>query len=147
MAKSDITALLQELPKASLTRLRELWLEQIGREAAPELTLNVMRPVLAYRIQEKACGGLRPSTARQLEAVLRQIEPQRRVRQEASRRFQAGTRILREWKGKTYEVTVTSSGYEHDGRTYSSLSPIARLITGTRWSGPAFFGTRKGDRR
>ncbi|EWS54643.1 MULTISPECIES: DUF2924 domain-containing protein [unclassified Methylibium] len=54
-----------------------------------------------------------------------------------------GTRLLREWQGRTHQVTVLSSGYEWNGQTYRSLSAIARSITGTAWSGPLFFGLRR----
>ena len=54
-----------------------------------------------------------------------------------------GTKLLREWRGVTHEVTVTDGGYEHQGKRYRSLSAVARAITGTQWSGPLFFGLRK----
>ena len=67
---------------------------------------------------------------------------------EANRRsFKAGTKIIREWKGQLHEVAVTTEGYVYKGEAYKSLSPIATRITGTRWSGPAFFGTRKKELR
>ena len=147
MLDAKTTALIQELPTAKLGRLRELWEEHFGRAASPQLRPKLMRPILAYRIQEQAYGGLKAQTVRQLSAVLRGIAPNRREGNEASSRFKAGTRIVREWKGETHEVTITVAGYEYDGQLYRSLSPIACRITGTRWSGPAFFGTRKGDRR
>ena len=53
-----------------------------------------------------------------------------------------GTRLLREWQGRTHHVTVVVGGFEYDGRMWPILSAIARSITGTRWSGPAFFGVR-----
>jgi hypothetical protein len=101
-----------------------------------------MRPVLAFKIQEHAYGGLRPETEKQLKNLLKSLKPGSRQAGEASSRFMAGTRIVREWKGETYEVTITPDGYRHDGILYTSLSPIANLITGSRWSGPAFFGTK-----
>jgi hypothetical protein len=54
-----------------------------------------------------------------------------------------GTKLLREWRGLTHEVTVIEGGYEHQGKRYRSLSAVARAITGTQWSGPLFFGLRK----
>jgi hypothetical protein len=51
--------------------------------------------------------------------------------------------MVRHWRGKPHEVLVTDSGFEYCGRSYSSLSQIAREITGTQWSGPAFFGLKK----
>jgi hypothetical protein len=140
--KTDVPALIADLPRANSKRLRELWLEHIGRPASLRVRPSLMRPVLAYKIQEHAYGGLRPETERQLKNLLRSLKPSSRLAGEASSRFMAGTRIVREWKGATYEVTVTPEGYRHDGILYKSLSPIANLITGSRWSGPAFFGTK-----
>ena len=53
-----------------------------------------------------------------------------------------GTRLVREWQGRTYAVTVTEDGFNFDGETYGSLSAIAQRITGAHWSGPRFFGVR-----
>jgi hypothetical protein len=58
-------------------------------------------------------------------------------------RFRPGTAIVKEWRGKTYNVTVLADGFEYEGKSHRSLSEIAREITGTRWNGPAFFGIRK----
>ena len=54
---------------------------------------------------------------------------------------------VREWKGKNHRVTVVTDGFAYEGRTYDSLSPIARLITGSRWNGPRFFGLRSGKKK
>jgi hypothetical protein len=140
--KVDVPALIADLPSANSKRLRELWLEHLGRPASMKLRPSIMRPVLAYKIQEHAYGGLRPETERQLRNLLKSLKPGSRQAEEASSRFMAGTRIVREWKGQTYEVTITPDGYRYDGILYKSLSPIANLITGSRWSGPAFFGTK-----
>jgi Protein of unknown function (DUF2924) len=59
-----------------------------------------------------------------------------------TRVIKPGTRLIRQWQGKSYKVTVAKSGFEYDGQWYASLSEIARLITGTRWSGPLFFGLK-----
>ena len=61
------------------------------------------------------------------------------------RKIKPGTCLLRHWGGEGHEVRVTGSGYEYRGASFSSLSHIARQITGTRWSGPAFFGLRNGN--
>ena len=67
--------------------------------------------------------------------------PGRRARQDIN--LLEGTKLLREWRGVTHEVTVIDGGYEHQGKRYRSLSAVARAITGTQWSGPLFFGLRK----
>ena len=140
---NDATAFLirslPNLPKASLV---ELWKDNFGKEPGrvrPELML----PILAYRIQERAYGGLSPNANAKSQIIATSLRPQSRSRDEARRRFKSGTKLVREWRGKTYEVTLNDDGYRYLGKTYKSLSPIASEITGTRWSGPAFFGTKK----
>jgi hypothetical protein len=109
------------------------WQAQFGTPPPPKLRVELMRPVLIYRIQENAWG---------LSAPKRQTRIQELASDANRRRFKTGTKIIREWKGKLHEVAVTAEGYIYDGEVYKSLSPIATRITGTRWSGPAFFGTK-----
>jgi hypothetical protein len=87
----------------------------------------LMRPVLAYRIQEAMCGAGSKLAANQLQ---KNGSPD-----VAKPRFKQGTRIVREGKGEVHEVAVTSDGYEYGGEIYKSLSPTANCIIGTRWSG------------
>jgi hypothetical protein len=101
-------------------------------------------------MQEVALGGLRPEPQRQL----RQIAQELKQTGAAARRFRPqlkpGTRLIREWQGRTYEVVVLDDGCSWQGARYRSLSAIARKITGTAWSGPLFFGlkqNRASDRR
>ena len=105
-----------------------------------------MVPFLAYRIQENAYGGLKPATRSKLRRIAGELEksgasPEVR----APRKIKPGTCLLRHWRGEEHEVRVTGSGYEYKGASFPSLSHIARQITGTRWSGPAFFGLRNGN--
>lgn len=139
---TNLNAALEEIRTAHATRLGELWKQHLGPQV-PTLRAELMRPILAYRVQEQAHGGLRSETQKELIAALNRAEAGSRGRGEALHRFKAGTRIVREWKGETHEVILSERGYEYEGRVYQSLSPIACEITGTRWSGPAFFGTRK----
>ena len=104
---------------------------------------EIMLPILAFRIQEKAYGSLAPETQEKLRQIALSVSPKRRQQHEARERFMPGTRLVREWKGKRHEVILAEDGYEYHGEKYKSLSPIACKITGTHWSGPAFFGTRK----
>jgi hypothetical protein len=99
-----------------------------------------MVPFLAYRIQEKAYGGLKPSIRSQLRRIVRDLEKSAGLPEiKIQHKLKAGTRIFREWRGDTHEVVVTEVSYEYRGVGYRSLSEIARKITGARWSGPAFF--------
>jgi len=104
---------------------------------------------LAYRIQELAYGGLSARAEAKLEQLIGDEED--RVNGKLPKRSKdrpiTGTRLIREWKGVEHCVTVLDDGYEYRGAKYTSLSPIARAITGTRWSGPLFFGLRNHSSR
>ena len=102
-----------------------------------------MVPLLAYRIQEREFGGLSHAARRRLREVAVSLMTDKPSQESPDAAPQTGTRLLRVWRGETHEVIATGSGYEYRGQTYSSLSRIAREITGTRWSGPLFFGVRK----
>jgi Protein of unknown function (DUF2924) len=142
-APSDITAeLVRSLPTLPKERLLLLWQENFSKPAG-SIRSELMIPVLAFRIQAKAYGGLDAGVTGRLRELTDSLAPKSRIHGEARRRFKPGTRLVREWKGKIHEVILTDDGYEHQGKKYKSLSPIACAITGTHWSGPAFFGTAK----
>jgi Protein of unknown function (DUF2924) len=140
---SATATLIRSLPTFPKTRLVELWKERFGKEPG-RIRPELMVPVLAYRIQERAYGGLSPKASARSQEIATSLRPQSRYRDEARQRFKSGTKLVREWGGKTHEVTLSDQGYQYLGKTYISLSPIACEITGTRWSGAAFFGTKKG---
>jgi hypothetical protein len=101
-----------------------------------------MVPLLSYRIQEKAYGGLSMQARNRLEEIAAKLpKGPRGTRQVVAP--QNGTRILRQWHGEMYEVWSTDEGFLYRGERYGSLSKIAYVITGTKWSGPAFFGVKK----
>jgi hypothetical protein len=113
------------------------WQAQFGAPAPPKLRAELMRPVLIYRIQKNAYGLSAPKGKSRIPDTVASN----------SRRFKAGTKIIREWRGKVHEVAVTPEGYVYNGEVYKSLSRIAFRITGTKWSGPAFFGTKPKEGR
>ena len=134
---------LSRLPKLDLSELREEWRFLYKTDVSPHLSGELLIRALAYRIQEIALGGLRPELQRQL----RQIAVELKQTGEAAKRFRPqlkpGTRLIREWQGRTYEVVVLDDGLSWQGTQYRSLSAIARKITGTAWSGPLFFGLKQ----
>jgi hypothetical protein len=85
---------------------------------------------------------LRPEAKAKLQELTSSLNS--KGRNGGRQRFKSGTRLVREWKGKVHEVTITADGFDYEGEAYKSLSPIACRITGTHWSGPAFFGTKRG---
>ncbi|MEM7270182.1 MAG: DUF2924 domain-containing protein [Pseudomonadota bacterium] len=112
--------------------LVERWAEAYGAPPAADVSPALMRKALAWEVQAQAFGGHSAKTLRTLKAVVNgKTAPKTAV---------AGTRIVREWNGATYEVEVLESGYRWRGETWTSLSAIAQEITGTKWSGPRFFG-------
>jgi hypothetical protein len=141
----DVTAQIAELPGFSRQQLLDLWHKLYCRNAPPGIRRELMVPFLAYRLQEQAYGGLKPATRSKLLRIARALEkaPSKNqlILQPGTK---PGTRIFRHWRGESHEVLVTESGYEYRGAKYESLSGIARKITGTRWSGPAFFGLKQG---
>jgi hypothetical protein len=109
------------------------WQAQFGAPPPPKLRVELMRPALVYRIQANAYGSSAPRRKGRIEDLASDAN---------RRRFKTGTKIIRQWKGQLHEVAVTAEGYVYNGDVYRSLSPIAFRITGTKWSGPAFFGTK-----
>jgi len=140
-----------DLDGLSHEELCQLWRTLHGKEP-----MACNRPYLikrlAYRIQEIAYGGLSDRARTTMDEILdaqgfdenggsldgRRTERKRKVGVPV-----AGTRLVREWNGRTYEVTVVYGGFEYDGRRYKSLTAIATAITGTHWNGRAFFGLKE----
>jgi len=129
------------LPGLTRSELLELWQTLWGRAAPPGLRRELMIPILAYRTQEKAYGGLNPETERRLCQLSASLDGGR-ASPPKERRVKPRTRLLREWRGQTHEVIATEQGFLYQGKSQKSLSGIARQITGTRWSGPVFFGLK-----
>ena len=138
---SDASAqFLESLPSLDKAQLKDLWQRSFGRPPSPRLRRELMLPILAFRLQEISHGGLTEQTQMNLRATINSLPLKGKT---APRKFRTGTRIVREWKGKVHEVLITEEGFEYEGETFRSLSPIACRITGTHWSGPAFFGTKE----
>jgi len=138
-----LTEKLSTLPALSKAKLLVIWLENFSKVPPPNLRKELMVPILAYRIQEKEYGGLSHSARKQLRDIARSIASEKRPQKEIQSDSEKGTRLLRSWHGEVHEVIVTDAGYVYRGSTFSSLSKIAREITGTQWSGPLFFGMKK----
>jgi Protein of unknown function (DUF2924) len=137
-----ITRLLARLPAMDHKELQQHWKELFGREPSPGMRRNHMIPILAYRTQEQAFGGMKESAVRMLRELALGIATESKV----AYRPKTGTRYVREHNGKLHEVTVLDNGFEYEGESYRSLTEIAKVITGTQWSGPVFFGL-KGRKR
>src|ERR1700687_2215538 len=104
---------------------------------------DLMLREIAYKMQERAHGGLTPAIRRRLRALAEEIEANGAEALASVPLLKPGTRLLREWGGKTHTVIVLDDGFEYAGERHQSLTQIARRITGAHWSGPRFFGLRK----
>jgi hypothetical protein len=138
-----------KLPTLTREQLRAKWRSALKQPAPPHLRKQLLVPMLAYKLQEQAYGGLKPQVKRRLRelAIGFTADPKQDVAKLASPpRMKPGTRLIREWQGESHHVTIAESGFEYRGRAYASLSEVARSITGTRWSGPLFFGLRRSER-
>jgi hypothetical protein len=137
-----ITERLLSLPRLSRDVLHQLWKELFDEAPAPQLRRDFMIPILAYRLQEKAFGPLNARSRAQLSQLARAFETNPSDLTGSRGHLRPGTRLVRQWGNRVHIVNVENAGYEYLGARYRSLSEVARLITGTRWSGPLFFGIR-----
>lgn len=129
---------IDRLRKMSRKQLKEQW-RDLHRTAPPaSFTPDLLARGIAWRLQEKELGGL-SAEARQLLGGSRDGAPRRR-RTVARALLRPGNRLVRRWRGRTHVVEVTEGGLLYEGERCSSLTVIASKITGTRWSGPKFFG-------
>jgi hypothetical protein len=121
----------------ALDALRRHWRVIFGRTPPAALSKDLLGRMIAYRLQEQVFGGLDGESLRFLDSLGRQAGSPRR-------RFKPGTVLVRDYQGQRHIVTVISDGFDWQGKTYPSLSAIARAITGTAWSGPRFFALARG---
>jgi hypothetical protein len=134
---------LSRLPELDICELREEWRHLHRVDASPHLSRELLIRAVAYRIQEVALGGLRPELQSQLRRIAQEVRQTGEATMRLPLQLKPGTRLLREWQGRTYEVVALDDGFSWQGTRYRSLTAIARKITGTAWSGPLFFGLKK----
>lgn len=142
-----VNAEVAQLRDLGLDALRVRWKLAFRREAPDHLQRHLLFSMLAYRLQAEVLGDLGAETERYLERMDRAststaAAPLTQAFEQQQRKLTPGTVLTREWKGQHHRVMVLEDGFAWDGRTYRSLSEIAKVITGTKWNGPRFFGLR-----
>ena len=139
--KGDRSVLCQidELQSMSLPALRKKWSDLVGLDPG-KLTKPYLVRRLAYRVQELTYGGMSRDSRDQLKAWAETPEKMQKKQPREKSNLQPGTRLLRDWHGMRHEVTVQTDGFLFNGKTYRSLSSIARAITGRHCGGRRFFG-------
>lgn len=147
------------LPSLPLDQLRTRWRQRLRSAPPPQLSRALLLRLLAYKLQARHYGDLDPDTARLLARVARE-RTRRKQKAEAapapaapapvpaltSSGLRPGTLLVREFAGQLHTVTVTPEGFCWNEQRFTSLSEVARAITGTRWNGPRFFGLRDKSR-
>jgi hypothetical protein len=139
-SRDAISGKLAGLPSLPIKELKKQWRSLYGSEPPLRVSRELLIRAVAYRIQEKALGGLKESTRRLPLRLARDARDGRPLKLSPCAPTSAGTLLMREWQGITHEVRVLDRGVLYKRRRYRSLSEVARLITGSRWSGPLFFG-------
>ena len=139
---SQVSDRLVVLAGLSLADLRLEW-RRLSRADPPRLSRDIMMRAMAYRLQEIAYGGMSKVTQRRLMTLTAEFETGGTIAPPPGPKIKPGSRLVREWHGRTHTVCVTDVGFEFQGKTYRSLTEIARDITGAQWSGPRFFGLTK----
>ncbi len=130
-----IDAQLAALATLSPAQLREQWVSVVG-PVVPRVSAAMLQLALGYELQARASGGLSRVTQQKLAQLGRG--------KTLSAPAQSGMRLVRAWQGRTHVVVIGEDGViRWNERDWGSLSEVARAITGTRWSGPAFFGLKK----
>ncbi len=143
---ADLSAELARLSSLSVEDLKSSWTETFGGTAPKNSRRDYLLRAITHDLQCRMHGGISKTLHR---ALMKVADAKAGASVEAAKRTRSlklGARIYREWKGAVHEVEVIDGGYRYEGATFKSLSVIARKITGTRWSGPAFFGLKNAAR-
>lgn len=126
------------IAEMSVSDRRAEWCRLHRKPAPPAFGTGLLARAIAWRMQEMSHGGLSKPTMRKLDQLLGKVgRPSL-----ALVSLRPGTWLSRTWHGEVHQVVVLETGFEYRGECFTSLSTIARRITGTGWSGPRFFGLR-----
>jgi Protein of unknown function (DUF2924) len=136
---------LSKLKTAQRSELLALWTTTLGSPPPLRASRELLANALAWQLQERKFGGLKPAARRKLRELASSRKRTKRASSlsPSATNLRPGTVIIKQWRGTQHVVMVLADGFQHQGKVYSSLSQLAREITGTRWNGPAFFGLRK----
>lgn len=138
---STLSKRIASLCEMTPAALRAEW-RKVYRTAAPELSPDLLARGIAFRMQEKELGALTASLERRLQTLANETVTGKTAPLPVSTILRPGMQLVRSWRGRTHSVDVTEDGFVWSGGTYTSLSSVAHAITGTKWSGPRFFGLR-----
>jgi hypothetical protein len=139
---ADIAA----LPVMNKAQLLKIWERTFPTPPPAKLRKELMVPILAYRMQEAVHGGMSQTARTRLQRLMSERSTSSIRASKERYASKPVSKLIRSYGGEIHEVLITSEGYSYRGEVFKKLSPIARRITGTQWSGPAFFGTRTAEK-
>jgi Protein of unknown function (DUF2924) len=142
MPLSQSTNRWENLVHLSKPEILGLWRELFKNGLPVEMRKDLMLRMVAQRMQEQQFGELGTACCRRLRQLATTLEADPKAVISAKVPIKSGTRMVRQWKDQVHVVNVTGKEFEYRGDRYKNLSEIAQLITGTRWSGPLFFGVK-----
>lgn len=138
-SRSIFAVILSGLIKMDRDDLVVEWIRISKRPLPANISRGLLLRAIAYQLQEAQLGALKKAARERLHKIAAGSNDSSDV----SSKLNLGTRLLREWHGETHEVVIEDAGVRYQGKLYRSLSEVAQVITGTKWSGPVFFGLRK----
>jgi hypothetical protein len=141
--ESDLVENIAAIAGMSYANLRSEWRRLFRSTAPKKLSRDMLELGIAWKTQESSLGGLSAPTRRQLAELAHMMTTKSGLVKIRKVSLRPGARIVRSWRGETHEVLVVEDGFQWRGKTWASLSVIACEMTGTRWSGPRFFGLDK----
>ena len=140
--RATLASEIATLAEATPADLKSRWRVLYGTEPPPRISRDLLTRAVAYRIQEKALGGLKPSTRRLLAKVAANASARRPIQVTPAPTLTPGTVLLRDWRGTQHQVIVREHGVEFQGKRYKSLSQVAHRITGSKCSWPPILDLR-----
>jgi hypothetical protein len=146
-AAEPVKVELSALSELAIGDLRVAWIKRFDDDPPAIRSRDILLRIFAWRIQAEATDGLDAVTERSLRDIGKALERDGSYEPKIRHDLSPGVVLTREWKGAVHKVTVMAVGFQHLGEQYKSLSDIARAITGTRWSGPRFFGLEQKSAR
>jgi hypothetical protein len=140
--REKLASEIARLHSLGVEQLKSRWWNLYRSQAPARFSRDLLVRAIAYRIQERALGGLSTATRRLFERIAAAAQARRPLKLAPVRSLEPGAVLIREWGGIKHQVLVLDHGFSYGGKHYRSLSELARLITGSRWSGPLFFGLK-----
>ncbi len=128
---------LEELEASDTEALKARWRELYGADPPKGLSAKLMRRAIGFELQVRAHGPCKPAIRKELR---RALSGSTGLEAKLANQIAPGSRLIREWHGDVHVVDVVEDGVTWNQKSYASLSPVAREITGTRWNGRKFFG-------